>query len=215
MNELRSIYAEMAGSMNRFDWLNRLFTGRHRGRLFGRTQGRVLEVACGVGTNLRYLPEHLAYVGIDLSPAMLGHAAARYESRRPRTSFLEMDAEELSFSDHVFDTVISALSTCTFPRPEVVLREMARVCRPGGRILLLEHGRSSVYVLARLQDWRAEAHFEKHGCRWNQEPLDVVTRAGLEVRDYWTGGLGTLTAIEAVAPETIGSDVRPGEAAIG
>jgi len=195
--ELQEIYADLAPTMERVAWLDRLVTGRHRHRLFGRARGRTLDVACGLGLNLRYLPDAVEYVGIDLSPEMLSRARERFADGNPPPEFIRMDAANLEFDDDAFDTVISSLSTCTFPDPDAVLREMGRVCSPDGRILLLEHGRSDVEMLARFQDWRAEAHFEKHGCRWNQEPLEVVTGAGLPIRERRTSLLGILTAIEA------------------
>jgi ubiquinone/menaquinone biosynthesis C-methylase UbiE len=196
-DEVQELYADLAPQMDRMAWLNRLVTGRHRRRLFGKARGRTLDVACGLGLNLRYLPEAVDYVGVDLSPEMLARARARFAERDPTPAFLRMDASSLEFDDDAFDTVISSLSTCTFPDPDAVLREMGRVCRPDGRILLLEHGRSSVEMLARFQDWRAEAHYEKHGCRWAQDPLEVVAEAGLPVRTHRTSLLGVLTAIEA------------------
>lgn len=195
--EVQELYADLAPQMDRMAWLNRLVTGRHRRRLFGKARGRTLDVACGLGLNLRYLPEAVDYVGVDLSPEMLARARARYAERDPTPTFLQMDASNLEFEDDAFDTVISSLSTCTFPDPDAVLREMGRVCRPDGRILLLEHGRSSVEWLARFQDWRAEAHYENHGCRWAQDPLQVVAEAGLRVRENRTSLIGILTAIEA------------------
>jgi ubiquinone/menaquinone biosynthesis C-methylase UbiE len=194
---VQEIYADLAPKMDRMAWLNRLVTGRYRRRLFGGARGRTLDVACGLGLNLRYLPEAVDYVGVDLSPEMLARARARFVDRDPTPEFLRMDASNLEFDDDAFDTVVSSLSTCTFPEPDAVLREMGRVCRPDGRILLLEHGRSSVGLLARFQDWRAEAHYEKHGCRWDQEPLEVVADAGLRIREHRTSLLGVLTAIEA------------------
>jgi ubiquinone/menaquinone biosynthesis C-methylase UbiE len=107
-----------------------------------------------------------------------------------------MDAQDLDFPDDSFDAVISALSTCTFPDPVAALREMVRVCRPEGTIRLVEHGRSDVGVVATFQEWRADAHYEKMGCRNTQEPTEVVTEAGLTVETTTTGLLGTITTFE-------------------
>lgn len=194
LDGIRETYADQAATMDRLDWLNRLLTGRYRRRLFGRADGRVLDVACGLGTNRRYLPASVEYVGVDLSPEMLTKARGRVD---PDDTLLEMDAQALEFEDGSFDTVISSLSTCTFPDPVVALREMNRVCKPGGQVLLLEHGRSTVGPVARFQDWWADAHYEKHACRWNQEPMAIVSEAGLSVRDATTAMLGIVTAIEA------------------
>ena len=196
-DDVRETYRDQAPTMDRMDWLNRLFTGRYRRRLFGDASGRVLDVACGVGTNARYLPADCEYVGVDLSPDVLARARRRLADRDGGATLHEMDAEDLAFADDAFDTVVSSLSTCTFPDPVAALSEMARVCRPDGRVLLLEHGRSSVGPVARFQDWRADAHFEKHTCRWNQEPLAVVDSAPMEVLAADTAVLGMLTSVEA------------------
>lgn len=191
-DEIRSTYADLADWFDRLDRLERLVTGPARSRLFGDARGRVLDVACGTGTNYRYLPASAAYVGVDLSTAMLDRAAERLPHG---TGLFEMDAERLAFGDDTFDTVVSSLSTCTFPDREAALGEMARVCRPDGRIRLLEHGRSHNWVAARLQQWYAPRHYAHVGCRLDQEPVDVVRRAGLEIESVRTGFGGILTAM--------------------
>lgn len=196
-DEIRSLYAAQADTMDRLAVVNRLVTGRYRRSLFGRAEGRVLDVACGMGLNLTYLPDEVDYTGVDLSPAMLEKADAKYDLLQRGDSLLEMDAQALGFRTESFDTVISSLSTCTFPDPIAALNEMNRVCRPGGRVLLLEHGRSDIGILARLQDWRAEAHYESEGCRWNQEPRALVAAADLSLESVTTGLGGIITAIEA------------------
>lgn len=195
--DVRETYRERAATIDRMSWFDRFFVGRYRRRLFGEASGRVLDVACGVGTNARYLPDGTEYVGIDVSPEMLERAAKRLAGRPRETALHEMDAQDLQFPDDSFETVISSLSTCTFPDPVEALAEMGRVCAPDGQILLLEHGRSSVGPIARFQDWRADEHFEKHGCRWNQEPLETVSQSPLAVVESSTGFLGMITAIEA------------------
>lgn len=198
LEHVRSVYADQAATFDRFAVLNRLLSGRYRRRAFADAEGRVLDVACGLATNRRFLPDTVtAYVGIDASPDMLEHAARRNDGLTVGEELLEMDAQALAFPDDSFDTVVSSLSTCTFPDPEAALAEMARVCEPGGQVLLLEHGRSSVTPVARFQDWRADAHFEKHACRWTQEPLAVLEGAPLTVEQHWTALLGILTGIEA------------------
>ncbi len=91
------------------------------------------------------------------------------------------DAEALSFSDKSFDTVVSSLSTCTFPHPVAALQEMARVCRPGGRILLVEHGRSEREWLGHWQDRHADQFAKPMACHWSRETLKLVREAGLKV----------------------------------
>jgi len=180
---VREKYEAMAPQFDRLEapaeWLG--LRSLRRG-LFGRARGAVLEVAIGTGRNIPLYNERVERLtGIDLSPAMLEVARERAGRARFAVDLLEGAAESLPFQAATFDTVTSSLSTCTFADPVRALREMARVARPGGAILLLEHGRSGSRWLARFQDWRAEAHAKTLGCRWNQEPLEHVRDAGLRL----------------------------------
>lgn len=201
-DDLRELYAEQTDRMERIAGINRMLTGQYRRDLFGRAEGHVLDIACGMGMNRQYLPTTVEYTGIDLSPDMLAKAEHESGWLEPGDTVLEMDAQNLEFDENGFDTVISSLATCTFPEPKVALGEMERVCKPDGRILLLEHGRSNVDILGRFQDWRAETFYENHGCHWNQEPVELVSQAGLSIHDSTTSWLGLLTAIEAGPTDT-------------
>jgi len=196
-DEIRDTYADRANWFARLDWLDRLFTGRYREPLFSKASGRVLDVACGTGVNFPYLPDSVDLVGVDLSPEMLAGARQQLDGLELDGELHEMDAQALAFEDDSFDTVISSLSTCTFPDPVAALREMDRVCNPDGKILLLEHGRSDVEPIGRLQDWRADSHYESMGCRLTQEPMEHVAAAGLRVREVRTALFGIVTAVEA------------------
>lgn len=198
--EIREAVADHIDEMDGSSAVNRLLTARYRRRQFIQASGRVLDVACGTGTNIEYLPDEVEYVGVDISPEMLTRAAERFDHLIRGESLREMDAQELEFDDDSFDTVISSMSTCMFPAPVAALREMGRVCKPDGQILLLEHGRSSVGVIAWLQDWRADTRYEKTGCRWNQEPLAVVSQSELAVETTSTDLLGMVTTITARPP---------------
>ncbi|WP_324761102.1 class I SAM-dependent methyltransferase [Haloarcula sp. GH36] len=198
--DIKESYAEFADGMDRLEWLDRLIMGRYRRRRFGDVEGKVLDVACGTGTNFRYLPETVELVGVDISPEMLANAETQLGDLGRSATLREMDAQDLKFSDDSFDAVISALSTCTFPNPVAALHEMSRVCKPDGTIRLVEHGRSSVRPIARLQEWRADTHYAKSGCRWTQEPREIVNAAGLSVEDASTAMFGMITTLE-ISPE--------------
>jgi ubiquinone/menaquinone biosynthesis C-methylase UbiE len=108
------------------------------------------------------------------------------------------DAQTLPFRDKSFDTVVSSLSTCTFPDPVAALKEMARVCRPTGKILLLEHGRSDRERLGCWQDRHADQFAKPLGCNWNREPLELTKDAGLKVVRGRRTFFGIFHQIEAV-----------------
>ena len=152
---------------------------RLRQRLIQRASGRVLEVAVGTGKNLRYYREGSPIIAVDSSGEMLNIARKRAAKLSMDVFFLLADAEALPFHEKSFDTVVSSLITCTFPNPVSALREMARVCKPGGEILLLEHGRSDREWLGRWQDRHEDNFATMLGCHWNREPLSLVRETGL------------------------------------
>jgi ubiquinone/menaquinone biosynthesis C-methylase UbiE len=172
--------------------LEALVFRRLRSRLLKSATGRVLEVAAGSGLNLVHYPRNLDLTAVDLSPGMLRRA----RNRGAHKVFV-MDAEHLAFKDGSFDTVVSTLGTCTFPNPVEALREMRRVCRPGGAILLLEHGRSNRAALADWQDRHAHRWAAYLGCWWNREPLDTLREAGLQPHAATREYLGLVHVIQA------------------
>jgi phosphatidylethanolamine/phosphatidyl-N-methylethanolamine N-methyltransferase len=101
---------------------------------------RVLEVGVGTGLSLPIYPAHCEVTGIDLSSQMLkkGKAkVARYNLGHVRLH--QMDATRMTFSADSFDAVMAAYVISTVPQPHQVIREMLRVCKPGGKIVFLNH----------------------------------------------------------------------------
>jgi ubiquinone/menaquinone biosynthesis C-methylase UbiE len=169
-----------------------------RRRLLRPASGNVLEVAVGTGKNLRYYPRGCRIIAVDVSRQMLNVARQRAAKLSMDVSFSLADAAALPFSDKSFDTVVSSLTTCTFPNPVAALREMARVCRTDGRVLLLEHGRSDREWLGRWQDRREDSFAKQLGCHWNRKPLDLVRKAGLKINNSRRVFFGVFHQIEAV-----------------
>ena len=114
---------------------------RHAVELINEGDGRVLEVGVGTGLSLPDYDRRLEIVGIDLSPDMLEKARERVASEALGnvTGLHEMDAADLKFPDAAFDTVVAMYVMTVVPEPEVVMRELARVTRPGGQVLLVNH----------------------------------------------------------------------------
>jgi ubiquinone/menaquinone biosynthesis C-methylase UbiE len=196
--EIADAYANVADKLARWRQLDRLFAGWYRRRQFEDANGRVLDVACGTGRNFQYLSPSVELGGIDISTDMLAHARDELDILDLDGTVRQMDVQALDFPDDSFDTVISSFSTCTFPDPIAALHEMQRVCTPDGEILLLEHSRSDVAPLAWLQDWRAESHYKKNGCRLNHDPLETVEQAGLPIQNASTEFLGLVVTIDAI-----------------
>jgi ubiquinone/menaquinone biosynthesis C-methylase UbiE len=198
----REISAKYDDFARWYDWVefvpDLLGVGKLRGSLLSRASGRVLEVAVGTGKNLPYYPHGCRITAMDLSREMLNVAGERAAKLSIYVSFSLADAETLPFPDHSFDTVVSSLSACTFPNPARAFQEMARVCRTGGKILLLEHGRSDRERLGRWQDRHADRFAKPVGCHWNREPLEIVQQAGLKVVRVRRTFFGIFHQIEAV-----------------
>ncbi len=106
-----------------------------------RDDGRVLEVGVGTGLALGGYGRHLEIIGIDLSPDMLDKARDRVaaEGLDHVTGLHEMDAGDLQFPDNSFDIVTAMYVMTVVPEPEKVMRELARVCKPGGEVLIVNH----------------------------------------------------------------------------
>jgi phosphatidylethanolamine/phosphatidyl-N-methylethanolamine N-methyltransferase len=114
---------------------------KHSVEIINQSKGRVLEVGVGTGLSLPTYGRHLEIVGIDLSPEMLDKARERVsaEGLDNVTGLHEMDAGELKFEGGAFDTVVAMYVMTVVPDPERVMRELARVCRPGGQVLIVNH----------------------------------------------------------------------------
>ena len=113
---------------------------------------RVLEVGVGTGINTSLYPRDCSVTGIDLSSSMLEKARERVARKGVRNvRLLQMDAANLKFADDTFDIVYAPYVISVVPDPVAVAREMRRVCRPGGRIVILNHFRSNNPVMAWLE----------------------------------------------------------------
>jgi phosphatidylethanolamine/phosphatidyl-N-methylethanolamine N-methyltransferase len=114
---------------------------KHAVEILNRSSGTILEVGVGTGLSLPAYKRSLNIVGIDLSPEMLEKARERVaeEHLDNVTGLHEMDASELKFADGSFDTVVAMYVMTVVPDPEKVMRELARVCRPGGEVMLVNH----------------------------------------------------------------------------
>jgi phosphatidylethanolamine/phosphatidyl-N-methylethanolamine N-methyltransferase len=114
---------------------------KHAVEIINQRQGRVLEVGVGTGLSLPTYRRQLEIVGVDLSPEMLAKARERVAALRLTniTGLHEMDAGALEFPDASFDTVVAMYVMTVVPDPEKVMRELSRVCRPGGEVMIVNH----------------------------------------------------------------------------
>ena len=162
--------------------------------------GRVLEVAIGTGLNLPYYPPGITLAGVDLSPAMLAVARDRAHALGIGADLREASADALPFGDASFDTVVCTLSLCTIPDDRAAIREMRRVLRPGGRLVLLDHvasDRRGVLVIERLLE---PLTLRRDGDYLTRRPLPLVEAAGLCVTWSQRSKAGIIERLIAVRP---------------
>jgi len=115
-----------------------------RAELLAATTGKVLEIGAGTGKNLPHYPPEVSVTAIDFSAAMLGRAREKVQKYGlGNVTLLEMDVQDLGFMENSFDCVVTTCVFCSVPVPVQGLREIRRVCKPDGKVLMLEHVRSA------------------------------------------------------------------------
>lgn len=162
-------------------FLDRKLFGDSRSWACGQASGEVLEVAVGTGLNLPLYPGDVTLTGIDLSDGMLDIARGRAESLGHPVTLRRADAHDLPFEADSFDTVVCTLGLCAIPDHGKALREMARVLRPGGRLILLDHIASSSRVVRGLQWLTEKITVPMAGEHFLRRPSGKIGELGLTV----------------------------------
>lgn len=164
-------------------------TKTRRERLLGNTSGSVLEVGVGTGKNLPYYPDSVEVTGVDVSSQMLAKAKVRVGPLRVEAELVEADVQDLPFDDDTFDTAVGTCVFCSVADPVQGLRELGRVVRSDGRILLLEHVRPTNSFLGRLADLATVFTRRIFGFRTNRRTEENVAAAGLEIAEVTRNGI--------------------------
>lgn len=178
--ETESVKRKYNRNASWFDFMDRMAKDPVRARLIGQARGRVLEIGVGTGANLHMYDPAVTteLVGVDFSPGML--AKARSKPCPVPLTLLEMDAQRLEFADASFDTVLATCVFCTVPDPVQGLREARRVCKPGGRVLLLEHMRVDRPIIGPLMDLVDPLVAALIGTHINRRTMENIGLAGLK-----------------------------------
>ena len=174
-----------------------LIFGRLRKALWAQAPatGRILEVGAGTGVNMRHYPPGARMTAIDISDRMVTKARARAERKHVAVDLAIMDAQHLDFEDGAFDAVVATCVFCSIPDPVAGLREILRVLKPGGKLLLLEHVRSGNAVAGKLMDLLNPIAVRMSGANINRRTIENVRIAGFSDLDVSSHVLGIVKAI--------------------
>lgn len=165
-------------------WFERhVFGEENRPWACRRALGDTLEVAIGTGLNLGLYPPEVRLTGIDLSPVMLEIARSRASKGGVQAELREGDAHDLPFADGTFDSVVCTFSLCNIPDEGRALAEMSRVLKPGGRLVLVDHVRSTIRPVYWIQKAIEFVSVRMDGDHMTRRPREHVERHGFEVEE--------------------------------
>ncbi|WNS44696.1 class I SAM-dependent methyltransferase [Paenibacillus sp. MMS20-IR301] len=161
---------------------------RWRKQLISHAKGDVLELAVSIGANFPFYPREVRITAADFSEAMLTKARQAAQRYQLNADCICADIEELDFPAHSFDTVVSTLSMCSYKHPLEVLSKLNRWCKPGGTILLMEHGISSKFMVAIALKALNPLLYRIYGCHHTRDILGLVRESGMQIdktEAYW------------------------------
>jgi ubiquinone/menaquinone biosynthesis C-methylase UbiE len=161
-----------------------------RRELLSQASGRTIDLGAGTGVNLDLFPEAVSeLVMAEPDPHMVKQLRAK-AADRGGVEISGASAQELPFADDSFDTAVFTLVLCTVPDPAAALRETARVLKPGGKLLFIEHVRAGEAGLVGWQDrlekpWR----FLADGCHCNRDTVAMIEASPLSLERVEQGQL--------------------------
>lgn len=191
-NRLAPVY-DFVGSL-----IERSGSNRWRKMLWSKVEGNgILEVGAGTGKNFPYYPGNTEIIAIDFSEKMLAYAGDKARKQGVKVHLQPMDAQNLEFADNTFDTVVASFTFCSVPDPVRGLMEIERVCKPGGKVLLLEHVLSANRLLAWIMSLLNPVVVRVMGANINRRTVDNVIKSGLRVERVTNLAAGIFKLIEA------------------
>ena len=161
-----------------------------RGEVLSAARGRTIDIGAGTGANLELFPAGTDVVMAEPDPHMTKRLRQKLAESGSEVELVEAGAEELPFEDDSFDTAVFTLVLCTVPDPRAALAEAARILKPGGQLLFLEHVRAEQPGTARWQD-RLETPWKlfADGCHCNRDTVANIESSRLTLEELQRGEL--------------------------
>ncbi len=151
---------------------------RWRTEVMKELQGDVLEIGVGTGKNIQYYPDNINVTAIDFSEKMLEKAREKSDIYNKKVKLIHMDAQNMEFPDNSFDCVFTTCVFCSVPDPVKGLKEIKRVCKGDGKIIMIEHERSENRAIGLLMDIFNPLTLNLYGANINRRTVDNIKKAG-------------------------------------
>ena len=191
-NRIAPVYDFMEGLTERSRY------SKWREMLWSKVEGSdILEIGVGTGKNFPHYLKDAEITAIDFSELLLSRAREKARKQGVQVCLQQMDVQNLEFEDNTFDTVVASFVFCSVPDPIRGLMEVKRVCKPEGKVLLLEHVLSANRVLAWLMNLTNPAAVRVVGANINRRTVENVTKSGLRVEQVTDLAAGIFKLIEA------------------
>lgn len=184
-------------SFDRFTGGEKRRYGQLKRGLFAKASGKIMLVAAGTGQDFVFFPPGLDITAIDFSPKMIEKAkekAARYDGH---LKVVLADVLELGFPENSFDSVVTSCTFCSVPDPVKGLREIRRVLKPDGKLLMFEHVRPQSFLLGFMMDLVTPIA-KRFGPELNRQTAKNVQKAGFKLTREFNIYLDMVKLFEAV-----------------